>query len=496
MAKKNISDLPKVFDKNANTAPKSNGLQYIFDDLSFDYYVNALTEKERTKLLSKATLDDIAKLFENIDPLDYKVAKFFGENHKTYSSNYAPYMHYILQYNMMTFFDKLEYDLVHICNTDAGKETDPIISKISCDIEKTFDAYDNACLFFVNRKNKENRIMIFVNYDVYHRRAFYRFYYNNNNPVGDIIQSSWIDFSKKNNFYKGKKIDANCGFLKLNNKLTWDDIILPVKIREKIRTNVENMFKYADIIKKNNISMRRGLIFAGASGGGKTLLCKILAKELNTTVIYVLPSHIENLEDIDRVCTMASDLSPTLLIIEDIDWIAQSREENGPSGLISEFMNKLDGIEEFDNVITIATTNLPDKVEEAVKNRPGRFDRIIKIPNPNEECCRKMLDIFTKDCKKAEELDFDALAKILVSNKKISGAHIKDLCITASILAIYEGSVDENQIAILKKSHFEEALKEIKDKDFTQLAAAAATRPIGFNQTMLPPNDTRGYESW
>lgn len=198
---------------------------------------------------------------------------------------------------------------------------------------------------------------------------------------------------------------------------------------------------------------------------GKSLLCKILCKELNTTILYVLPSHIKSLESVSKLCEMAKDLSPALMIIEDIDYIAEDREDLNSNWLVIELMNRMDGIVDFGDVVTLATTNLIDKVEKAIKNRPGRFDRVITINPPNEICREKMLKLFSKNFI-LEDVDFN---KIVEKTDKMSGAYIKEVCKTAAMIAIQTGSINENQMAIVKHKHFTDALKEIKNKDYTAI---------------------------
>jgi hypothetical protein len=85
-----------------------------------------------------------------------------------------------------------------------------------------------------------------------------------NEQCGDI-HKKWLSYAKDHNFYKGKKIDADCNFLKDNN-VFWDDVIIPSKIRQVIKNSVESMFKYKDILIKNQIAIKRGCIFEGNPG--------------------------------------------------------------------------------------------------------------------------------------------------------------------------------------------------------------------------------------
>lgn len=210
---------------------------------------------------------------------------------------------------------------------------------------------------------------------------------------------------------------------------------------------------------------------------GKTLICKVLCQELPITVIYILPSDIREPSDVSRICNMASDLSPTLLVLEDIDYIAEDRSNgSGTAWMTIELMNRLDGLEEMNGVITIATTNMVDKLEAAIKNRPGRFDKVITIPEPDSSCRRKMIHKFTEKFS-IEGIDIDGLVK---KTKGMLGSYIKHLCEYAAILAIEEGSYNENEIAVIAEKHFEEAIAEVKNKDFSVASEYEEKRPMGF----------------
>jgi SpoVK/Ycf46/Vps4 family AAA+-type ATPase len=278
--------------------------------------------------------------------------------------------------------------------------------------------------------------------------------------------------------YRGKKIDADCSFLKLA-EVNWDDIILEPKVIQIVRNHVDELFLYSDYLKANNISLKRGVILAGPPGTGKTMLAKVLAKEVPGTVIYALPSHMERAADISRVCEIAKDLSPAMLVIEDIDWIAENRDESHNAAAVIQLMNYLDGLQEFSDIITFATTNNVDKIEDAVKNRPGRFDRVIKVPPPNASCRLKMLERFTKDFI-LENIDFDPVVR---ATGKLSGAHIKDVCKTAALFAIREKSVNDEKRVIVKQSHFEQALEEVGNIDYSSYLKAQNSQrtAIGFS---------------
>jgi SpoVK/Ycf46/Vps4 family AAA+-type ATPase len=407
-----------------------------------------------------------------------KLAEFF--NNKKYQSvdmNSSFYIHNILQYQLKTFLKNNDYKIVdkfYISKYSAIVE--PKMSIAYSSPGKSFTIYIKAFIFMENKKTNE-RIALFTspnydgsmqNYSIFALKSPKDFW------------EKWLSYSKQNNFYKGQKINPLCNFLELNKKTNWDSIIIAPKIKKVIKRNVHNLYSNRDILAKNKISIKRGIILCGVPGTGKTMLCKVLANEMPMTIIYVLPSDIRRICDVSRICEMAKDLSPTLLILEDIDYIAEDRDFSGHGGnLCIELMNRMDGLqEEFKNVITIATTNMIDKVEKAIKNRPGRFDKVIEVDVPAAKEREKMIEIFTKSFKLHKDVDIKAIVK---KTKGMPGAFIFHISEYAAILAIEDKSMNKNDIAIVKQKHFEEAIEELKDKDFGCGAEYEPKEKMGFH---------------
>jgi ATP-dependent 26S proteasome regulatory subunit len=367
------------------------------------------------------------------------------------------YEHNICQYVMQDYFEtQLGYNKIKESYFDEGGEVAITYENLEYDNKKFKKVYKNAFVMYENASGEK----ICVSINVFSsREIIYRIYAN---PTLDNILIDWFALARKHNLYRGKKIDADCKFLQLAD-VTWDDIILQPKVVKIIKDNVTESFENIEILRANGLSLKTGLIFAGPPGTGKTMLAKVISKGISGTVIYALPSHLERSSEISRVCDMAKDLAPCILIIEDIDWIAESRDESYNAGAVIQLMNQLDGLQEFADVLTIATTNNVDKIEDAVKNRPGRFDRVINVPKPDADCRMRMFKTFTKNFNLAD-VDFEEIVK---STKGLSGAHVKDIVRTAARMAIRAKSFGDDKIAIVKQEHFESALKEVSNVDYS-----------------------------
>jgi cell division protease FtsH len=429
---------------------------------------------EKTKL-SNATLGEYTEVLIRGNGFGHEslwIKERFGNNSfGIVEENIDTYTHNICQHVMSEFFEKHKgFKKIGETYYDDSGEVAITYENLEIDLEKFIKVYKNAMVMYESEKEK-----VCVSINKYGpREIVYRIYASG--QCESVLQE-WIKYAHKNNFYRNKKIDADCNYLRLKG-VTWNDLILPKKTKDLIKMRVNEMFDLKEYLDANEIPLKGGVILAGPPGTGKTVICKILASELNYTIIYAMPDHLARTGDIKRVCEMAKDLAPCVLIIEDIDYIAEEREYSRNAGGVIELMNYLDGVQEFSNVITLATTNAQDKIENALKNRPGRFDRVIQVPTPDEDCREKMLQVFSSKFKLQDDIDWDLL---IDKTDKLSGAHVKDLVKTAALYAIREKSYDEDKKAIVGMKHFKAALDEISNIDWSTVAKMQnKNRRIGF----------------
>jgi len=435
-----------------------------------------LSESEKGIKLVDANLEQFSKAINKNETIEEKIiAKFFnGVQFKELSYEIGLYKSNIFQYSFIKFLNLNGFKLVN----EIGLKDSQIITKakkssVEYDKGAYFSNYLNALLFFEKEETGE-KILYRIEKNEYSSDKYYYTVFDS--IKDDNFITNLEAYVNENNFYKGKKITPDCVFLDVPKHITWDDVILDSKTKTLIKNNVENLIKIKDILNKNKINLKRGIILSGPPGTGKTMICKVLSNELPVTVLYVLPTHIKDKSDVTRICDMAKSLSPTVLILEDIDYIAEDRD-SGNNWIVIDLMNKLDGLEEFNDVITVATTNKVDKLEDAVKNRPGRFDRVINIPNPDVTNRKNMIEKFIKHYECDDSLNVEVLAD---STESMSGAFIKDLCTTAVMHAIYENSLNKEGIAELTANHFKKALKELHNKDYSTYEQTKPKERIGF----------------
>ena len=152
---------------------------------------------------------------------------------------------------------------------------------------------------------------------------------------------------------------------------TFDNLILPEKLKDDIRADVGRFFASRGSYEKYGIPWKRGLLFVGPPGNGKTHAIKALINATGRPCLYIKTFESEDWTEetgMRRVFERARQVSPCLLILEDLDSLVTAENR-------SFFLNEMDGFAANVGVLTIATTNHPGKLDPAILDRPSRFDR-------------------------------------------------------------------------------------------------------------------------
>jgi proteasome regulatory subunit len=211
-----------------------------------------------------------------------------------------------------------------------------------------------------------------------------------------------------------------------------------------IKETVELPLNEPELFKKVGIDPPKGVLLYGPPGTGKTLLAKAVANATNATFIKVVASEFvkkyigEGARLVRNVFDLAKEKSPSIIFIDELDAVAAQRLKSSTSGdrevqrTLMQLLAELDGFESRGNVGIVAATNRPDILDPALL-RPGRFDRFIEVPEPNEEGRKEIFKIHTAKMSLAKDVDFDLLARV---TEGYSGAVIKSICTEAGMFAI------------------------------------------------------------
>ncbi len=200
-----------------------------------------------------------------------------------------------------------------------------------------------------------------------------------------------------------------------------------------------------ELFKEVGIEPPKGILLYGPPGTGKTLLAKAVATSANCLFIEIVASELvqkfigEGAKLVRDIFKLARERGPTIIFIDEIDALAAERMDIGTSGerevqrTFMQFLTELDGFNSLDNVKVIAATNRFDILDKAVL-RPGRFDRLIEIPLPNNDSRREILKIHSKNMN-LDGVDFNTLIE---KTESFSGADLRAVCVEAGYFAIRE----------------------------------------------------------
>ena len=188
----------------------------------------------------------------------------------------------------------------------------------------------------------------------------------------------------------------------------------------------------------------KGILLYGPPGSGKTLIAKAVANRAKATFIRMSGSELvqkyvgEGARLVRDVFQMAKDKSPSIVFIDEIDAVGGRRTHDGTTGsaevnrTMIQLLAELDGFEERGDVKIIAATNRIDLLDPALL-RPGRFDRIIEIPMPDEKARLEIFKIHTRNMALDDNVDFDKMVKL---TEDLSGADIKAIVTEAGMFVI------------------------------------------------------------
>jgi len=246
-------------------------------------------------------------------------------------------------------------------------------------------------------------------------------------------------------------------------KVKWEDIGGLEDVKQQLREMIEWPLKNPEAFRRLGIEPPRGILLYGPPGCGKTLLAKAVANESGANFIAVKGPEVltlwvgESERRIRELFRRARQVAPAIIFFDEIDALATRRGLYRGSAVtetvVSQLLTEMSGIEETKGVVVIAATNRPDMVDPALL-RPGRIDRFVLIPPPDEKSRLAIFKVHTKNMPLAKDVDLRELAK---KTEGYSGADIEAACREAAMNALRENPNAKE----VKSKHFEEALKKV-----------------------------------
>jgi len=225
----------------------------------------------------------------------------------------------------------------------------------------------------------------------------------------------------------------------------------------QVREAIELPLEKPELFRKVGIEPPKGILLVGPPGCGKTMLAKAVASHTNASFIRMVGSELaqkyigEGGRMVRELFSLAKDKSPAIIFLDEIDAIGAKRLDSATSGdrevqrTLMQLLAELDGFDSLEDVKIIAATNRPDILDDALL-RPGRFDRVIEIPLPDETGRKTILSIHFEKMSTSRI----NVAKIVELTEGFSGAELKATTVESGMIAIRDNRSKVRQEDILQ----------------------------------------------
>jgi transitional endoplasmic reticulum ATPase len=244
----------------------------------------------------------------------------------------------------------------------------------------------------------------------------------------------------------------------------WSDVGGLEVIKHKLQQAVQWPLQNPESFTRLGVEPPRGVLLYGPPGCGKTLLARAVATESEANFISIKGPEVlskwvgESEKAIREVFRRARHAAPAIIFFDEIDAIAPARgtgagDSHVTERVISQFLTEIDGIQSLKDIVVLAATNRPDLLDPAML-RPGRFDRHILVPAPDEKARKQIFEIYTREMPITKDVKIDELVRL---SENFAGSDIAACCREAALAALEE-SMDSSKVT---RKHFLKAIEEI-----------------------------------
>ena len=281
-------------------------------------------------------------------------------------------------------------------------------------------------------------------------------------PSEEIGKAFILDIERKTNapgeailVFTGGRWKRSRAMYQATQDSSFDDLIMDDDLKQSIRSDFKQFLKSEEHYKKLGIAWRRGAIFIGPPGNGKTHCVRALVKELGVAVLYVQSlshPHYTSEQLWGQVFERARQLRPCVLVLEDLDSLVKSDNR-------SYFLNQLDGFEKNHGMIVLATTNYPERIDEGIVDRPSRFDRKYHFDLPTKDERQAFLESWQERLAEETNWQNDEVASVADATDGYSFAYLKELVIGSVMRWLEDGESGFENTILTQSKHLKAQMK-------------------------------------
>jgi AAA+ superfamily predicted ATPase len=211
--------------------------------------------------------------------------------------------------------------------------------------------------------------------------------------------------------------------------VTLDNLILRGSLKQEIQDDLAHFFASREMYERYRVPWKRGVLFIGPPGNGKTHAVKALINAFDQPCLYVKSFKAEWRTDHDSIRDVfkrARQTTPCILVLEDLDSLVDGQNR-------SFFLNELDGFASNAGIVTLATTNHPERLDPAIVDRPSRFDRKYHFELPGSAERLAYLSLWNEALQPALRLSDPAMVQMVELTEEFSFAYIKELILSSTM---------------------------------------------------------------
>ncbi|MBL9135394.1 MAG: ATP-binding protein [Verrucomicrobiales bacterium] len=231
-----------------------------------------------------------------------------------------------------------------------------------------------------------------------------------------------------------------------------DDLVLPPGFKEQIFEDVAQFFARREIYVRHGVPWKRGLLFLGPPGNGKTHAVKAICHVAGKPVLYVRSLESAGMfssgehANVSQVFDLARRTAPCLLVLEDLDSLIKPNNR-------SVFLNELDGFAQNTGLCVVATTNYPERLDPSILDRPSRFDRKYTFDLPTQAGRRAYLERWSSQQSRELQISQPGIEAITAATEEFSYAYLKELCLATAMAWINAGPGTSPDTIALAQAH-------------------------------------------